>query len=190
MDDLTKNEYFNKLFNCKEINFLEKGEGNFDIKIRSSYPDGKEIFYWAANPPNYNTSFSGSGLPFPNPEIAFDKTPNIGKTRVTGGTICFYVYFPSSFYTDDNNTFIPPTIYYKASDSRETKIINLKNAIPYRTLTDPIAPLRCKNSPLFYQNDNLLKIKDVRSQEKILIESGYPSKNIMPQNFWGNSIPR
>ena len=55
------------------------GEGDVEVsgKVNSKTSNPKIIF-WAANPPTYVTSYSGSGLPYHNSDQAFDKTPNIG----------------------------------------------------------------------------------------------------------------
>ena len=44
----------------------------FDEDIRND----DTIIFWAANPATYNGSYSGSGLPFPNPEIAYQNSIN------------------------------------------------------------------------------------------------------------------
>ncbi len=44
------------------------------------------VKYWASAPPTYGQSFTGSGMPYPNPAVAFQDTPNKGVVKVTGGT--------------------------------------------------------------------------------------------------------
>ena len=44
-----------------------------------------KLFYWAAAPPTYGTSISGSGMPYPNPVVAFDITPNKGVVEFLSG---------------------------------------------------------------------------------------------------------
>ena len=70
-----RSKFFNKEL-CEGI-IENTGDGNITItgKLKIDKQSAKIIF-WAANPPDYNTSFSGSGLPFPSPEIAFEDTKN------------------------------------------------------------------------------------------------------------------
>jgi hypothetical protein len=63
-------------------------------------------------------------------------------------------------------------------------VANLGDGIPFRSLVD--TKKRDWNSgPLFYCNNNL----PVRSQYQILLDSGYPAVNKVPDNFWGLMPP-
>ena len=39
------------------------------------------IMFWASAPPTYSTSYSGSGLPYPNPEISSVVVPILSLQR-------------------------------------------------------------------------------------------------------------
>ena len=83
-------------------------KGKIPTKSRKS-----KISYYSANPPDYRHSFTGSGLPFPNPEIAFDNTPNKGVVESVNGEFQIKLYFPNSFYTSLEKIYTQPTLYVK-----------------------------------------------------------------------------
>ena len=76
----------------------------------------------------------------------------------------------------------------EAIDSEDFHTIQIDDGIPFRTLTYPSPPSKApRDSPMFYYcGRNKLPI---RSQEKVLRDSGYPSVNKMPDNFWGLKPP-
>jgi hypothetical protein len=58
------------------------------------------IIIIAPNPIDRMSNYSGSGLPFPNYEIAFENTPNIHKID-TSGVFDISFKYPNSFYMTD-----------------------------------------------------------------------------------------
>ena len=69
---------------CQGI-VVNEGNGNIVERNIKGRPNSKIIFF-AANPaenPNLRDKqgFSGSGLPFPNPDIAFQNTSNVGAVN-------------------------------------------------------------------------------------------------------------
>ena len=69
----------------------------------------------AANPIDRMSNYTGSGLPFPNYEIAFENTPNIHKVDSLG-TFNISFKYPNSFYTPDGINKIIPSIYFVLTD--------------------------------------------------------------------------
>ena len=63
------------------ITFLDKEKCIIKANINDNVKNGK-IRYFAASPMDKITGFSGAGLPFPNPEIAFESTLNQGEIEV------------------------------------------------------------------------------------------------------------
>ena len=62
----------------------------------------------------------------------------------------------------------------------------LKSTICIKGKTAKHEPMKKpRKCPLFYHNPRLT----VRSQEQILRDSGYPSENKMPDDFWGKRPP-
>ena len=185
--------YFNKTL-CEGV-VQNEGNGNVRVLGRVKIPNlNVKIMYWAANPADFNASFSGSGLPFANPEQAFDNTENIGSVNTVGGKFEFTINYPNSYYVGLGSLYIGPNIHIKICESgyeNEYYTIKLGEGIPFRTLTHPAPPsLNPRTDPVFYNNDQLT----VRSQEQILRDSAYPEYNTIPpeipSNFWGKRPPR
>jgi len=154
-------------------------------KLDNSFGSEKFIKYSASNPPTYNSNFSGSGLPYPTEEIAFENTPNRGVVPVINGEFTFSIRYPNSYYINMGSVLIEPHVklILVNKDNKhigETKTVGLGEGIPFRTLTWPIQR-DWNKGPLFYKNDDL----PVRTQYQILMDSAYPSINKVPPNFWG-----
>lgn len=155
--------------------------------------DGSEVYYWAAAPPTYGTSFYGSGHPYPNPVVAYDNTPNKGTVKVENGSFTFNLKYPNAYYISLGTLYVPPHVNVKVvpvgSNQGEEKqfTIRVDNGIPFRTLTYPSPPSnKPRISPMFYYECQ----DTARSQESILRASAYPETNEMPDNFWGLRPPR
>lgn len=178
-----KNKYINYLFNSNKETFINNIPGEYNIILKSQYPEGSNILYWACNPPNYMSSFTGSGLPFSNPNIAFENTPNIGVTKVKNGVININISFPNSFYTKFGTKLVEPSLFYRLLNDENDKIIefNLKNRIPFRGEYFD----KSKGVLNYYSKQNCI----ISNQEDILRSYGYPMKNKIPDNFWGNKKP-
>ena len=143
------------------------------------------VKYTAANPPTYNSNFSGSGLPFPTEEIAFENSPNRGVTEIKNGHFSFTIKYPNSYYINMGTVYVGPNIRLVIINKDNKELSNVEQfsigeGIPFRTLTWPVQ--RDWNiGPLFYENKDL----PVRTQYQILLDSAYPSTNKIPKNFWG-----
>jgi len=184
--------FFNKKL-CEGI-VENHGDGNIVItgKLKVNLNEAK-VVYWAANPPDYNVSFSGSGLPFPSPEFAFENTKNIGSVVAKNGVFKIKLYYPNAYYVGLGSLYVPPHVHIKICEEGYNKFFSIKigAGVPYRTLTHPAPPsVNFRVDPLFYKNDRLT----VRSQEQILRDSGYPDYNTIPPeiptNFWGKRPPK
>ena len=179
--DITKNSGDSFIINGKL-------KGNI---LQLSNTSKLHVRYWAANSPNYNSNFSGSGLPFPNKEIAFENSENIGTVQLMNGAFSIFMRYPNSYYMNMGATYIHPEVQIQVFDSNTNKSvseiqhINLGEGIPFRTLTYPYQR-NWNDGALFYKNDTL---PSVRSQEQILYDSAYPPVNKMPSNFWGKKPP-
>lgn len=92
----------------------------------------------AANPIDRMTSYSGSGMPFPCPNIAFDNSPNTYEIDTTGAFSTTFVY-PNSYYTNDAMEKVPPSIFfilYKNNGEDNVYVrFGLEDPLPVRTLT-------------------------------------------------------
>ena len=191
MCDNWRRSYFKKYMCSGEM--LTNSNGNIVIKgtVKSSQLNPK-ITYWASAPPNYRTSYTGSALPYPNPTIAYQNTPNKGTTIANNRQFQINLKFPNSYYAGFGNVYMQPHIHFKiceGENSCDDKVftLNLSEGTPFRLLTYPSPPEtapRC--SPMFYYGRDRYP---VRTQEQILVDSGYPKENKMPKNFWGLAIP-
>ena len=184
-----------KDFASDGCNGLLTNTANGDIMVSGTVTDSsvKQVMFWAASPPTHGTSFSGSGLPYPNPVVAFDRTPNKGMVAVQAGRFEFRIKYPNAYYIGLGSLYIPPHVNLKmlrdGVDPSEVKPINviIDEGIPFRTLTYPAPPSKKPRiNAMFYCEP----VKCARSQEAILRASGYPEVNKMPDNFWGMKPPR
>ena len=178
-------ENYTKDISCKGI-VLDSGEGEYVVKGSIASAGNSTIIFWAPNPPDYHTSFSGSGLPFPNPDVAYENTPNRGAVKAIGGNFEFRVRYPNSYYIGLGTVCVEPCVHVKVCNGTSTgkvHTIKLGNGIPFRMLTyPPTNKTVARANPMFYDNRENLPI---RSQEKVLRDSCYPDANKMPKDFWG-----
>lgn len=149
------------------------------------------VQYWAASPPDYRCSFSGSGLPFPNEEMAYESSPNVGKVPLNNdGSFSFRLRFPNSYYKRLGAIYVKPNVKLLFKDEQGNMIgkmltVTLGEGIPFRSLTFPRLR-RWSSGPMFFCGREQLP---VRTQAQILQDSGYPCVNEEPKNFWGLRPP-
>ena len=178
-----------QLFNFSMCHGAVENKTDGDVSVKGTAEPNKLVMYWAASPIHTNYSFSGRGLPYPNPEQAFDRSPNVGAVKSdSAGNFEFKIKMPSAYYVGLGTLYIPPQVHIKVcggknQDSYET--IKLNDGIPYRTLTSPAPPGKNpRDSPLFYASK-----LPVRGQEAILRSAGYNPAASVPDNFWGLKPP-
>ena len=99
-------------------------------------------------PFNKITSYSGSALPFPNEEIAFQNTKNLFEIKDDGIIDTIFTY-PNSFYSADGLKKIVSPILFIFDDNKF--IIELDDICPLKTLRD-----RKRNDPNFYAIKEIL----------------------------------
>jgi hypothetical protein len=177
---------FTNYSSCKGV-VLDSGEGEYVVRgTVATKTNDATILYWAANPPNYMENYSGSGLPFANPDIAFENTPNRGAVKANGGSFSFRVRYPNSYYVGLGTVLVEPCVHFKvceAGSDNTVHTIKLGKGIPYRMDTYPAK----RSTPLFYSGRDELPI---RTQEEILRSYGFPEDNQMPTNHWGLKPPK
>jgi hypothetical protein len=117
----------------------------------------KDIIMIAPNPIDRMSNYSGSGLPFPNYEIAFENTPNIHKVDASGVFDVSFKY-PNSFYMPDGINKIKPSVYFVFTDTNNNSFrvqYELHDLLALRTLVNRDA----RKNPEFYgAKDYLLPI--------------------------------
>ena len=167
-------------------------DGDFTVRgFEPTINSDSTVIFWAANPPTYNGSFSGSGLPFPNPEIAYHNSVNKGRVKTIGGHYEFKIRYPNAYYVGLGSKYIEPCVHIKICQkdgNDKIKTITLGNSIPFRTLSHPNGQgnISARNNNSFYAGRDKLPI---RTQEQILRDSQFPENNNTPNDFWGKSIP-
>lgn len=177
-----RQQYFQAM-SCEGV-VLNAGEGNMTVRgTVKSQSLNPTLIYWAANPATRNQSFTGSGLPYANPEQAYDRTPNSGAVKANNRQFEIKLKSPSAYYIGLGTLYIPPTLHIKVCEEGTTEghveHVKLGDGIPFRTLTYPAPPSdKPRIGSMFYYNCDL----PIRSQEQILRDSEYGP---MPKDFWG-----
>ena len=163
--------------------------GNGDLIINGKMKNGAvngNLYFWAAAPPTTGISFSGSGMPYPNPLVAYDRTPNKGVVQVMNGEFTINLKYPNAYYIGLGSLYIPPHVNFKmCSPGNDDQYfsVQIDDGIPFRMLTYPAPPSnKPRTSPMFYSEPE----HGARTQEAILRASAYPATNTMPSNFWGD----
>ena len=154
---------------------------NYDVIIDCTFNEFVQnniVQYSAAAPPDYRTSFSGSGLPYHNKDQAYYKTPNQGTVKLNNNQCKIKILKPNSYYADFNNLELP---YINLMYNNKVIKLNLYNEkIAYRSLDHP--KIRYHMKEHFYQNP-----LPIQTQEKILFNSQYTLQE--SNNFWGGKPP-
>lgn len=140
-----------------------------------------QISFFAATPPNFRSSYYGSGHAFPNSQVAFENTTTKGIIKLNDMRE-FTLSFdrPNSYYAQLGSSIIPPMLYisYNNGFTEKKDKIMLNESIPYRSLTYSDERKDCS----FYSSLNKLP---VRTQEQILRSSRYKYN----QKFWDLKPP-
>jgi hypothetical protein len=114
-----------------------------------NYAQFNNIVIIAANPIDKMSNYSGSGLPFPNYEIAFENTQNIHKVDTSGSFNNITFKYPNSFYTPDGINKIKPSIYFLFTDINNNSFrvqYELHDILALRTLINRSS----RKNPEFY----------------------------------------
>lgn len=157
LEDLLENENISCKVLRENINIF------IDCTIKDEMLNNK-VYYYAANTPDRLTNFSGSGLPFPSREVAFEGSPNIGRKLINNETKQFRLELlrPNTYY-DENYELVEPEVIIKyVLKNNKTRVLNIPidNKIPFRSLL---------------QNKNKKEInKIIETQEKKLLKNQYP----------------
>ena len=94
------------------------------------------IDFWAACPYDIISSQSATGFPFPNEQIAYDRTPNVYTIELTNDpNFVFEFFYPNSYYLQQGRIYIPPHLNYKPRNSNVHHQIFLKYDVPGKSLT-------------------------------------------------------
>lgn len=119
---------------------------------------------FAANPIDRMSSYSGSGLAFPNNAIAFENSPNYFEADASGKINAVF-FRPNSYYAPDTYTRVVPSIFVKLVPIKEPSepiIIQFKleDTLPLKSRKEKVG------GPEFYAKK--AGIIGVRSQYDIM----------------------
>lgn len=138
---------------------IDNGNGEYLVKGKLRHLNSSKVLFIAANSPDFITSYSGSGLPFPNANIAFENTPNRGVCKVDGvGNFQFHIRYPNSYYQKLGTELIDPHVFIKLCNDTKIHSIKLGNT-----------PSNINLGPTV---EKVINNKEIKTQEKILLENG------------------
>ena len=83
--------YYDKEMCSGSLKNLNNGDISVSGTLKVGNPNSK-IMFWAPSPANHITSYYGSGLPFPNPKMAYDG-PNNGAVQAVDGKFTFLLKY-------------------------------------------------------------------------------------------------
>jgi hypothetical protein len=129
-------------FNESHANLVVSVGDNYKLQINGKVHNPENYIRMellAPNPLDRGMSYSGAGLPYPCPTIAFDESPNFYLIPENGIISNVQFSYPNSYYTIDGNTKIPPSLFITLHPKNGEKNIHLrlelKDILPLKTLT-------------------------------------------------------
>lgn len=109
------------------------------LLVKGNAPGCDLVSYQAPGAPDLRLSREGSGLPFPNADVAFSGSDNSGIVNCIGGSFQFTLDYPNSYYTGQGRVLVTPHILVKARTSygsvREANVPLVDNLFENRSLT-------------------------------------------------------
>lgn len=157
-------EFENKLVKCNVI--IDKMCQYIDISgIIYNKEQYKNVLLIAANPIDKRASYSGTGLPFPCADIAFQNTKNMYVVN-NSGTFTTKFTYPNSYYSANKKKIISSIFFiFEHNDGKEEMIrFELKDMYELRTLINR----ESRTGPNFY--DDKHHILPIATAEEIMIE--------------------
>lgn len=147
-------------------------------------PDG-EVAFQIAMPCDHRTSFTGSGLPFPSFQHAFNPCQSGNAVRAGGGEFTLPAR-PPNVYLGASGRPVPPQarLVYSAAGSRVDEWVPITDVpvVRHRALGHSAY----RTSPIYYDYRGLA----VRSQERILREGAYGHASDPGKDFGWGTRPR
>jgi len=104
----------------------------------------------AGNPIDRRSSYSGTGLPFPCADVAFEETKNVYNIEMNGTIDAVFTY-PNSYYTVGDKKKVISSIFFileYLDGNKEFIRFELKDLYPLRTLVNR----ESRTGPEFYSS--------------------------------------
>ena len=129
----------NKL-DMNNLNITITSLNNDDVNIKGNayVDDGSILEYYAANPPTYMFSYSGSALPYPNANVAYDNDYNSGKVIIKNNDFEFNIKYPNSFYSQLGNKYIEPHVIIQITDTSGFKYDPVFKLLLFAVVNEPL----------------------------------------------------
>jgi hypothetical protein len=108
-------------------------DGGNDTFVLTGETSLKNMQYMTAVPFIKNYSYAGSGLPFPNAEMAHEQTPDHGPVKVDSGAFAIRIPHPSEYYTGQGKVLTKPHVHF-FGDGNQHVVIMLGDYFPNRSL--------------------------------------------------------
>lgn len=145
----------------------------------------QKIYWMGASPVTRGIGFSGSGLPYPNREIAMEGTPNKGMMESADGSFTIQLKdIPAGYYSGLGSVYVPPLVEF-SSVTKDGKRLHASlwindTAVSYRWISGAPATLRpsapepeSMGRAMYYSGRDQMPLFD--NQEAQLRAKGYPS---------------
>lgn len=144
------------------------------------------IKWFAAAPATRGIGFAGSGMPYPNREIALADTPHHGELTSADGSFKLRLRgIPAGYFSGLGSVYVPPVIEFLAAgkDGKKAHVSLWINdtAVPYRWISGAPATLRpavpesgAMGRAMFYSGREALPL--FNNQEAALRARAYPSE--------------
>ena len=125
----------------------DKNSSIYTIDGRFGEMNNTTLKYWAANPILRNYSYAGSALPYPNPETAYENTPNQGHILLgNDGRFNIKLESPSGYYIKQGKILLRPHVHFQVLGTNKVYTLTIADFFPYRSLTNlPDHPNRSTN---------------------------------------------
>lgn len=151
---------FNDQYAAASVQVIEDNRISISGKINNAaHYDRMELL--APNPIDRNISYSESGLPFPNPVVAFEETKNFYLIPGNGVFDNIVFMYPNGYYVVGGKEKIAPSVFlilHPVNGDRPVHIrFEMKDNLPLRTLT--YRPNHAKG-PIYYGvKESLIEIQ-------------------------------
>jgi len=94
------------------------------------------IDYIAPAPITRGYSYAGSGLPYPNPEVAYENSQAVGSAQVDDdGDFTFTIEYPNSYYVRQGTVLLNPHVHLYSENLGRVYTIEVGERIPNKSLT-------------------------------------------------------
>ena len=130
----SKKTFENESVQC-DVEFLMNGDLHITGKVSNS-SKYVHMRVFAARHVDRLMNYSGSGLPFPCAQVAFDQSPNV-KDIDNKGTFDVMFTYPNGYYLNDAKEKVPPSIFFLLAEAGKQPMFvqfKLPDPLPLRTL--------------------------------------------------------